>query len=253
MILQIEKISMNAWPALETIQYDGWIVRFANGFTKRSNSVNPIYDSILDIDSKIEYCEKLYRSRNLPVCFKITDIAKPAGIDKTLEAKGYNHEFDISVQFININKFSKVMDRNVNIVEFTDDSWIENYIKMNETNSLNIPILKQIIDLILLPKCLLTLTKGGIPVGCGLGVVSDKHIGLFDIVIDKQYRNQGLGKILIENLLIWGRSIGAEFGYLQVLADNAPANRLYNKIGFKEVYKYWYRIKDDYFNYNNGF
>ena len=80
-------------------------------------------------------------------------------------------------------------------------------------------------------------------VGCGLGVVESKHIGLFDIVIDKSYRNQGLGQILIESILAWGKSKGAEYGYLQVLVDNDPAVRLYSKAGFKEEYRYWYRMK----------
>ena len=80
-------------------------------------------------------------------------------------------------------------------------------------------------------------------IGCGLGVVEDKFVGLFDIVIDPQYRNQGFGKLLVENILKWGKNKEADTAYLQVLADNASAIRLYEKVGFKEAYRYWYRIK----------
>jgi ribosomal protein S18 acetylase RimI-like enzyme len=83
----------------------------------------------------------------------------------------------------------------------------------------------------------------GLIIGCGLGVIENQYIGLFDIVIDKQFRNQGFGQTLIENILRWGKSKGAETGYLQVLTDNASAIRLYEKVGFKEAYTYWYRIK----------
>lgn len=55
MIRQIEEISLNAWPALQTIHYDGWILRFAYGVTKRSNSVSLIYESTLNVDAKIDF------------------------------------------------------------------------------------------------------------------------------------------------------------------------------------------------------
>jgi N-acetylglutamate synthase len=244
MIKEIEEISMNAWPALQTVHYDGWILRFANGVTKRSNSVNPIYASKIDVVDKINYCENLYRSKNLPPCFKISEIVQPDGLDQRLEAHGYKHVFDISVQLVNINRWNFSFDKNIQIAEVTDDTWLDDYIRMNEVNPVSRPVLKRILDQIIVSKGLFTLTENGLAVGCGLGVAENKHIGLFDIVIDKSYRNQGLGQKLIESILAWGKSKGAEYGYLQVLIDNAPAVRLYSKVGFKEEYRYWYRMKD---------
>ena len=63
MVRQFEEISNNAWPALQTIHYDGWILRFANGVTKRSNSVNMLYHSTLDPVEKIEFCEDIFLGR----------------------------------------------------------------------------------------------------------------------------------------------------------------------------------------------
>jgi ribosomal protein S18 acetylase RimI-like enzyme len=242
MIREIEEISMNAWPALQTMHYDGWILRFANGVTKRLNSVNPIYASKIDVDEKIDYCENLYRSKNLPPCFKITDIVQPPDLDKKLEAHGYNHVFDISVQLLNISREKFASGKNIQISEATDDSWVDNYIRMNEVNPANRSVFKKIIDQIIVSRGLFTLYVDGLAIGCGLGVVESKHVGLFDIVIDKSYRNQGLGRVLIESILSWGKSKGAEYGYLQVLVDNAPAVKLYSKVGFIEEYRYWYRI-----------
>lgn len=39
MIRYIEELSMNAWPSLQTIMYDGWVIILADGYTKRANSV----------------------------------------------------------------------------------------------------------------------------------------------------------------------------------------------------------------------
>ena len=38
---RLEEVAMNAWPALQQMLFDGWIVRFAQGYTKRANSVHP--------------------------------------------------------------------------------------------------------------------------------------------------------------------------------------------------------------------
>jgi hypothetical protein len=67
----LEELSLNAWSTLQTKLYDGWILRFANGYTKRSNSINPIYHSTLQLQEKIEICENEYKKQNLPVVFNL--------------------------------------------------------------------------------------------------------------------------------------------------------------------------------------
>lgn len=58
LIKELEEIAMNAFPAIQTELYDGWILRYSNGYTFRGNSVNPIYDSNKDIEYKIDECER---------------------------------------------------------------------------------------------------------------------------------------------------------------------------------------------------
>ena len=60
MIRYLEELALNAWTSIQTVVYDGWLIRFSNGYTKRANSVNPIYESTGDLDRKIAYCENLF-------------------------------------------------------------------------------------------------------------------------------------------------------------------------------------------------
>ena len=78
---------------------------------------------------------------------------------------------------------------------------------------------------------------------CGLAVMQDGYVGLFDIVTDQDYRRKGIGESIVIHLLRYAADRGASEAYLQVLADNTPAMMLYDKLGFKEKYKQWYRIK----------
>lgn len=62
----IEELSLNHWQPLSTLLYDGWVLRFAGGYTKRANSINPIYYSTCDLNIKITECEKIYSANHLP-------------------------------------------------------------------------------------------------------------------------------------------------------------------------------------------
>jgi len=42
-------LALTTWPALQQRLYDGWVVRFARGHTRRANSVNPLYPSYHDL------------------------------------------------------------------------------------------------------------------------------------------------------------------------------------------------------------
>ena len=40
------------------------------------------------------------------------------------------------------------------------------------------------------------------------------------------------------------KSFGAQGAYLQVMLNNPPALALYQRLGFAEAYRYWYRVKE---------
>ena len=92
-------------------------------------------------------------------------------------------------------------------------------------------------------KFFASMSLNGQIIACGLGVLESGFIGLFDIIVDKDYRNMGYGEKLVLSILQLGKNNGAKKAYLQVEKNNAPALSLYSKIGFEEIYEYWYRVK----------
>src|SRR5690606_29146728 len=88
-----------ALPALETRYVDGWLLRFAEGYTRRANSIQPLYASgTSTVDHNIDLCESLYFSRKMNVYFKMTDAACPEPLDMILEERGYIRQAATSVQ-----------------------------------------------------------------------------------------------------------------------------------------------------------
>lgn len=244
LVRRIEELSLNALPALRTITYDGWVLRFADGYTKRANSVNPLYESSLPLKEKIPNCEEQYRNQKLGVVYKMTPAAQPADLDSVLAEHGYLEDHRTSVQTMSLGTLPWLSS--VGVVELSQElnhKWLQNFCRMNQVHPDNQAVLERMLKNIKTLTGFALLVVSDTVVACGLGVIEGNHIGLFDIVTHPAYRGRGFGTELVLGLLKWGKDAGADTAYLQVVATNTPALRLYAKSGFKESYQYWYRIK----------
>lgn len=244
-IRNMEARTMSAWPSFQTIIDDGWILRFAEGYTKRANSINPIFPSTDDLQQKIERCEIIYSRFTLSCVFKLTDIASPNNLESTLVIQGYEKIDETSVQELHIPEIN-IPESSIHI-EYSNDlneTWLLQYCSLNHVLNQNQEKLRGILKNILVKTFFVLLYQDDECVACGLGVQDDLYIGLFDIVVAKNHRNQGIGSLLIQHILKLGKKYGAQKAYLQVMLNNPSALRLYQKLGFKEKYRYWYRRKN---------
>jgi ribosomal protein S18 acetylase RimI-like enzyme len=243
LIRSIEELSINAWPALQTLLYDGWVLRFADGYSRRANSVSPLYPSTRDIEEKIDACEQLYRSRSLGTTFKMTAHSRPEELDMFLAKRGYQAEAHTSVQLLDLASWQATVSGEVILADEPTETWLEAFWRMSNTAAEHHATNRQMLRLIVPQKRFASITVDGRVIACGLGVVQDGLIGLFDIITDPNGRRQGHGQRLIETLLEWGKQQKAQRGYLQVMLNNPAALALYAKLGYREAYRYWYRIK----------
>jgi len=249
MIRAIEELSMNAWPAMQTLLYGGWVLRFADGYTKRANSINPLYASEMDLDEKIKVCESFYHERGLPTVFKMTKACTPENLDAHLDALGYHIDSPTSVQVYSVQLLDLSAGKHGNSANITltsedSEAWHESFARMNNVSPERRTTHENILRAIQPDKCYASLSMDGQMIGCGLGVLQSGYLGIFDIVIDPEQWGHGYGTGLMQALLAWGQEKGAHSIYLQVMLNNTPALRLYEKLGFQEKYQYWYRIKE---------
>ncbi len=240
---RIEEASLNSWPAHQQILFDGWLLRSSKGYTKRANSITPLYPSFLPVEEKIPYCENLYWTQNQPSIFRLPSFLPTTSIlDQTLANQQYQYLDQTLVLTRELSSLSPQIALSLNTL--SRSAWLELFCQFNPLAPLQQQLHSELLERILISRPVFAfLQLQGIPVACGLGVLEGSLFGLFDILVNPSERNKGYGTQLIANMLAWSVQHNARYAYLQVVATNYPARRLYDKLGFTELYSYWYRVK----------
>lgn len=252
-IQKIEELSMNALPSIQTMFHEGWIIRMANGHTRRANSINPLYnvDGSDDLEKrikKIAYCERILHDEKIDIVYKITSNEEMQRLDLALKDSGYRFDDLTSVQVADLTELS-LQTNNRNSLMISDcltDDWLNHVCAFNNISLENRETHQRMLKLIIPKVHYFTLKskETNEVVACGMGVLDRGYLGLFDIVTNQNYRKQGFGLEIVSRILKWGIENGAKKAYLQVMLNNYPALKLYERLGFEEGYTYWYRIKE---------
>lgn len=243
----VESLAANAWPP-EIIQHlDGWRLRYTGGSSRRVNSVwanEPLNG--LSLEAGLDLVEDFYRRRNAPPCYQLCPASLPKNLRDALLARGYVEWAHTSVKVQTIPALlaktaatATKMETNAKLT----DAWFEAYTGASGYSQESLPIRRGILQRIGPPAHYVLLKKDGLPIATGLGVAERGWLGVFCVVTDPAQRRQGLASAVMYALAGWGAEQGATQVYLQVMEDNQPALRLYDKLGFRFLYQYFYSTK----------
>jgi ribosomal protein S18 acetylase RimI-like enzyme len=243
-LLRLEERSFNAWPALQVAFLDGWVLRFAEGYSKRANSASALHPAG-DFEALLPLIVEQYRARAIPCCFRLTPLAPPQAA-QLLDAQGWRSLDETSVQVLDFKdcdtRLSSASPPGMQISPSADDRWIDGYAQASARADLRPDTLGRMLAAIASPAAFGTLAGAGEDVAYGMAVLDRGMVGLFDIAVRSDVRGRGHGRRIVQDLLAWGRERGASRAYLQVTTANAPALALYRSLGFREAYRYEYRI-----------
>ncbi|CAG7649551.1 hypothetical protein PAESOLCIP111_05892 [Paenibacillus solanacearum] len=245
----IDRLGIGTWPAQETEPCGTWLLRASEGVTKRANSVwTGNGDDWNPDDIRREQVEQFYKSRELPVRYHISD-ASPDGLDAWLESQGYVIEAPCLIMTADTTEAVQRTYRDGNeafradILSAPDNEWMRTFIALEGHKPELLPFYRRLFSRIALPAAYVKIMQENETVAVGTSVTEHGWAGFTNVVVHPDRRGHGIGKRLVHELAAWSAGQGADKLYLQVIADNEPAVRLYRSAGYDDLFSYHYRTK----------
>ena len=241
-IRKLEVIAFHSWPAREIVPLGDWIMRADAGVTRRANSVFPYGDPGLPLDEAIEYVVNFYRSRDLVPRFQVTKASVPRGLDDTLAKHGFAYEMKTYCHTCKIEDVLKVGGGyKVDMSSEPDDEWFSSYSRISGHSAEVLRVRKGIFERMPVEKSFASVRERGAVIGISIGVIHRGYLGIFGVRTDEEHMRKGVAKSINRALVSWAEDRGAKEAYLQVEADNNSAIQLYESLGFRKKFEYWYR------------
>ena len=241
---RLEELALNASGSFQSLVYDGWLLGYRRGPTKRLRCVNPFYPSTLPLAEKIEHCRRFYASVGLPAVFRLLPFSQPPELDGVLERGGWERFDHTQVLRMEIDGLPAAPPPAGRVVVLALPEW-----ELKAAPLLDVPadIVAQDVERARnhpLPQAGAIVELDGRAIACGLVKLESDHAGLFAVSTAEAFRGRGFGRAIVATLLGEAKRLGARIAYLQVTKANAAAIALYERFGFVPAYDYWYRARE---------
>jgi len=234
----LEELSFRTLPALDQERYDGWVLRWSNGGSRRANSVNALGPSTYQLPEKITHCEQWFADRGAPAIFRITKLADP-GLDGELASRGYNYSgatFVMTADLIDEKAHPAVTTSAV-----PSDDWLRTIDYLTTADDATIHKLRDQLLSTGGTSSFASIEDDGRVVAIGVAIDLDGYTTIYNMNTAEDARRRGYARAILETLLANGRAAGGFRAVLQVMDDNDAALALYRGAGFTTAYSYHYR------------
>ncbi|PPG04568.1 MULTISPECIES: GNAT family N-acetyltransferase [unclassified Rathayibacter] len=252
----LDRLAADAWPALVRRPLGAWELRASAGVTKRANSVLASGD-VVDQEAALDAAEAFAREHGIAPLVQIGP-PSPAGltgllaergaapIDRTLVLTGSVQEALAALPSTSGSAPSVSAPRpRVRLAPAPDEDWLALWWSVDGRGGAEERAVAERI-LAGCPSSYALAVDGDGPAATGrlaLVTAPDGELwgGLFALATRPDARRRGLASAVIRALLEDASGRGVARFWLQVLAENAGARRLYASLGCRESswYEYW--------------
>ena len=249
-VATLETIAAHGWQPLERTMLGDWVLRAAGGFTGRANSVLPLGDPGVDLDTALNVVVDWYTERDLNPMIQVP-LPLHAELDESLRMRGWDTYHRTHVMVSDLDALlmaasdaasaSQDGEFRVSVAETPDADWLEVFRYGDQRIP---PELASMLTLTAHPVFSTIHDSEGRACAIGRGAVSDDWLGITAVEVAATSRRRGLGRRTIAALAEHAaklRGLRVRHVYLQVGHDSGPALALYRKLGFAHHHDYVYR------------
>jgi chromosome partitioning protein len=247
LLARIEDAGINASAPREQLWIDGWLVRFSPGKAKRARCVQAVAAGRLPLDERIARCLAVFAAAGCRAFFRITPFSRPKASTTRSPRAAWLRIDDTRVMVASLRedgprsaqttRADGLAFRAVDGDAFAD--WVGE--QRGSSAEARAAHAERIGQSPVPHRALVAIDRTGRTVAGGQVVVEGELAGLYDIFSVEAARGRGVARALCRQLLRLGVTAGARDAYLQVEASNAPARRVYERLGFADGYAYHYR------------
>lgn len=240
MIPQIETLAANALPASVVEFCDGWRLRYSYGVTRRANSVLA-EKHVEHLERKLRAVVDFYTRFNSKPRFQLCPASEPLELNQRLLDSGYTKIPGAKVQTLELNNYKVQTDiTKVQLLSKPNDAWFSVYRAVEKAEPQKEKVRTWMLEHIQSNSAFALLYLDDEPAAVGLGVVEAGYVGIFNMATLEPFRGRGGASTILSALATWGKTVGGHTLYLQVSEDNFKAQSVYENLGFKTLYSYWY-------------
>ncbi len=238
---RIEQLCDRCVPGATRSRLGGWILRAHLGVTGRANSIWPADAVGTDMGSAVDEAIRWYRGIGIRPAFQIFD-GRSADLTTELDRRGWSTVVGAGIMSAGIDELrlsdqSGHEGRVTSIVARPDGAFVDLIGNPGRLTELTESALPQ--------SFATTANPDGEVVGGAMSMRDSDWLGVFSMKTIPEARRTGVATNLLRVLAEDGRGPGASKLWLQVRTGNAPARRLYRRVGFTRVHGYHYRILVD--------
>lgn len=237
----IDRATIVTWPARVTEEHDGWFYLADDGVTGRVNAVWPLTLPSGDVELAIDAAEAWYAANELPARFKLTDGATaPDDLAERLARRGYTKASPTLVMRTRLSGERGAYD-GVELAP-TPSLAFDRTLEASAANAPDLDERRGIAARVPAPAAFGSRAHDGRVTAVGACVVTKSLAGIYLMRTVPEARRQGHARHLLRALLDWAtKTQDADWAFLQVDTDNAPAIALYEREGFEALttYHYW--------------
>ena len=244
LLSRIEDATLNASAPPQQRWLDGWQLRLSPGKARRSRSVHGLADGLMPLDDRLAACAAAYREAGLPLIFRITPFTRPLDLDAALEQRGLVlADPTLVMACAALPTEINSAPAGIELVQPGHGQFAEAVGAMRQSPAAHRLSHAERLQQSPTPYqgWLVRRVGDAAVLACAQTAREGDVVGLYDVFVAPGLRGQGVSRWLCAALLARARAEGARLGYLQVQADNAPAIRVYRRLGFTDGYGYHYR------------